>query len=109
MKLRAYTIYDRKGLVFNTPYFSHNDQTATRSFSDLVNDANSAVALHPSDYVLFRVAEYDDQTGGLVPVSPVKHICDALTLVRKPPLLTPELAGVTRDTFTKDMFNGEDR
>jgi hypothetical protein len=33
---------------------------AVRAFGDLANDKQSAVAKHPSDYILFQVGEFND-------------------------------------------------
>lgn len=82
MKLKAFSIYDRKAMIYNTPYFSNTDATAVRSFTDLVNDRQSAIFNHPGDYVLYLVGDYDDQTGQLVPQVPLLHISDAEPLKR---------------------------
>lgn len=81
MILNAYAIYDRKSLVYNPPFFTHTDGSATRMLSDLVNDLQTNVGRHPSDYVLFRVGTYDDAKGLLLGVSPLVHVIDAMALV----------------------------
>lgn len=108
MKLKAYSIYDRKGMMYNTPFFSHTDGMATRSFQDLVNDPGAALHLHPADYVLYLVGEFDDQTGQLTPVVPLIHICDAQTLVVEKG--APDFASqFRRRPPQQPMPNGEDR
>lgn len=79
--LNAYSIYDRKGLFYATPWFVVNDATAHRAFADLVNDPQSTVSRHPSDYVLFCVGSYDDDKGQLEPLSPLRHVVDGSACV----------------------------
>lgn len=88
MLLKAYSIYDRKSLAYHTPYFTSTDGAAARSFSDLVNDINTNVGRHPNDYVLYCVGEFDDAKGVMIPLSPMRHVVDAMALLT-PPL--PEL------------------
>lgn len=82
MLLQAFSIYDRKGLLYHTPFFAVNDATAIRMVTDLVADANTSVGRHPSDYVLFAVGTYSDQNGSLEPSLPLRHVVDVQALVR---------------------------
>lgn len=81
MITHAYSVYDRKGLIYNVPFFAISDGAAVRSFSDLVNDRNTTVGRHPLDFVLFRVGSFDDSTGMLIPIVPILHVTDAEPLV----------------------------
>lgn len=90
----AYSVFDTKSLLFNLPFFAVNDGSAIRSFMDLANDANTTVGRHPSDFVLYHVGHYDDATGGVQPIAPLRHVIDAIALVHKQSDLPfPELAG----------------
>lgn len=77
MILNVYSVFDSKTMVFNTPFFSHNDGSAARSFKDLSLDVNSSVSRNKSDYKLYRIGSYDDFSGVLTPVSPVEFIATA--------------------------------
>lgn len=95
MNLHGYSIYDRKALVYHSPFFAVADGAALRSFSDLANDADTTVGKHPSDYILFRVCTFDDATGELLPNAAI-HIADANALVRQQPdLFRPNSNGRT--------------
>lgn len=83
MITHAYSVFDRKALIYHKPFFEITDGTAMRAFADLANDTNSSVGVHPTDYVLFRIGSYDDQLGKLLPVSPLVHVADAIALVRQ--------------------------
>lgn len=91
MQLNAYSIFDNKALQYHTPFFASTDGAAVRSVADLVSDPNTTVGRHPGDYVLYCVGLYDDQLGAMVPISPLRHVMDAVALVRvQPQLFTSE-------------------
>lgn len=81
MILNTYTIYDRKSLIYSPPFYAATDGAATRIFSDLVNDQNTSVGRHPTDYVLFQNGTFNDQNGQLLPFDVVSHVIDAAALV----------------------------
>lgn len=81
MTLHAFCIYDRKGTLFHAPFFAVSAGAAVRSFSDLVNDPNTTVGRHPSDYVLYRVGSFDDQSGSLSRTDLPEHVSDASSLI----------------------------
>lgn len=83
---KAYTIYDRKSLIYSPPFFCVADGAAVRMFQDLVGDTGTQVGRHPGDFVLFRCGGYDDSSGQLLPVPALEHVVDALALV---PRATP--------------------
>jgi len=81
MLLQAFSIYDRKALVYHPPFFAATQPAAIRMLSDLVQDANTSVGRHPGDYVLYLVGSYSDSNGTLEPVSPLQHVMDAEALL----------------------------
>lgn len=81
----AYTIYDRKALIYSPPFFAVTDGLALRSLMEAVNDPNTSIARHPGDFVLYRCGSYDDASGQLHPVTALEHVSDALALVRATP------------------------
>lgn len=82
MKLNAYSLFDNKALQYHPPFFSSTDGAAIRSISDLVADPNTTVGRHPSDYVLYFVGSYDDQNALFTPEVPLRHVIDAIALVK---------------------------
>lgn len=92
MKTNAYTIYDRKALVYNMPFFAPTDGAASRMFADLVNDSATTIGRHPNDYVLYRCGTYDDQQGMLLAEAPLSHVMDASALLKLQPGLFSEAA-----------------
>ena len=89
----AYTVYDNKALVFSPPFFQNSDGAAVRMFADLTNDTNTSVGRHPGDYSLFCIGSFSDDKAELVPVSPIRHVIDATSLLKIVPI-TPAMEQV---------------
>lgn len=112
MLLNAYTIFDHKALQYYPPFFAATDAAAARSFGDLVNDPNTNVGRHPSDYVLYCCGTFLDSKGQLEPISPLRHIADAVAFVpiRPAPLFedgnAPLRQGVLNG-FPQNKGNGQ--
>lgn len=81
MRINAYTLYDRKALTYNTPFFFPTDGLAVRALHDLVSDSGTTVGRHPADYVLYHVGFYDTERGLLEHVDPLRHVMDASACV----------------------------
>jgi hypothetical protein len=81
MKLKIYTIYDDKACSFLTPFFAVNDSVALRQFSDLVNDSQSLVFKHSSDFALYSCGSFDMLSGLLIPLTSPESIVRASSLV----------------------------
>lgn len=80
MKLKIYAIHDDKMQAFSRPLFFQNHGTAIRSFSDAIQDPKSDYARHPSDYRLYCLGEYDDNTGIIVSLSQPEYVVHAIEL-----------------------------
>jgi len=69
---KIYSVYDSKTEAFMQPFFSLTRGQAIRSFTDAVADSNSMLALHPADFTLFELADWDETTGSIVlPSTPI--------------------------------------
>lgn len=82
MLLNAYSLFDNKALVYSPPFFVNTDGAAIRMLADLVVDRNTQVGRHPGDFALYRVGNFSDGNGSLEPVLPVRHVIDAVALVK---------------------------
>lgn len=69
MKHNVYTMKDIKS-CYTHPFVDVNDNVAKRNFSAAINSKYSVMNFFPEDYILFRIGEYDDQTGELLPIVP---------------------------------------
>lgn len=77
MKYGVYCIRD--SLVgFLTPTLEPSDPVAMRNFAMAVDSSKrdrSLMAFRPSDFILYRIAEFDTDTGELDPHIPPITIC----------------------------------
>lgn len=78
-----YSIMDTKTGIYNPPFFNHSHGEAERNFKQLVNDGKSTVHLHPTDFDLYYVGDYDDNSGKLMPKPAPEHIIKAVDLLSK--------------------------
>ena len=56
----VFSIYDAGISTWLPPLFFRNKGECLRWFIDLVNNADSKLAKHPSDYTLFELGSWDD-------------------------------------------------
>lgn len=66
MKHDLYTVFDEKAQCFTAPFNFNNTSMAKRAFGNSINDPKHNFGMNPSDYTLFKIAEYDDNTAELV-------------------------------------------
>lgn len=67
MKLKAYAIRDVVSDTFHAPFFAPSDGVAKRVVSEILRNPGSELSKYPRDYMVFRVGEYDTETGALAP------------------------------------------
>jgi len=63
MKIIVCAIHDSAMNAHMQPLFVPTTQVAVRHFSDLLNNPESAISKHPSDYTLWQLGVYDDEAG----------------------------------------------
>lgn len=64
------SIYDSKAEYWSAPRMFRTKMDALRSFEMAVN-SNEGYGLHPEDYTLFCVGEFDEQSGMVGSAGPV--------------------------------------
>lgn len=77
MILGLYAVKDTK-TVFWKPFTHHNDLSAQREFSNLVNSGNELVVSNVADFELWKLGEYDDVTGEIK--SHVEFVCNGVAV-----------------------------
>lgn len=82
MKTKVYSIFDLKVGAYNFPFTMRSNGEALRAFADMANDPGNRIGLHPEDYVLYAVGEFDDERGILSPLSPHETLGKAVELVQ---------------------------
>lgn len=76
------SVFDEVAQVFAKPVFVHNEAVALRSLRDEVNSGGSTseLANHPSDFSLYRVGVFDDNTGVIIAEDKPVLVCRADSL-----------------------------
>jgi hypothetical protein len=69
-----FSIFDSAASVYMRPFPAQAEGAASREFSDLCVAGDSPFAKHPEDYTLMRIGMFDDNTGEVVPETPVKVV-----------------------------------
>lgn len=81
MKLQAYSIHDQKSGKFHLPIYKHTHGEAEREFKSIVNDDKSTLNKYPTDFDLYHIGEYDDNSGKFAPLDTPYHLVKAIQLV----------------------------
>lgn len=79
MKFKIFSVFDVKAKAYLPPFFLPEEAMAVRTFKDCANDKAHAFGLHPEDYSLFRLGEFDSLSGELFPEN--ECVYTALALV----------------------------
>ena len=60
-----------------------NDASAVRNFEHAVRQPDSLLRSHPNDYALYRVADFDTDTGNVNPYFPPVQLVDAAACLKE--------------------------
>ena len=83
MVFGIYCVRDVKS-GFQTPTTQVNDAVAVRGFASAVLNSDSVLFTHASDFALYKVAEFDADTGRITPLDlPVELIQASAVLLQK--------------------------
>lgn len=72
MRLLVLSVFDAASAAFGRPIFVHGVGSAVRSFGDEVRREapDNEMFRHPADFSLYRIGEFDDNSGELFPCTP---------------------------------------
>lgn len=76
MKYGVYSIRDIRTGFLNLA-IDVNNSSAERNFRHACKDTNSLMHSHSSDYALFKVAEFDNETGIIEEICPIELVVSA--------------------------------
>jgi len=74
-----FSVYDAKAGAYLRPFFADTVGLALRVFGDAVAEEGQPFALHPEDYTLFHLGQFDQVEGGVVGEAP-RALATALSL-----------------------------
>ena len=60
-------LYDIKANLYSPPSLADTPDAARRMFVDLAHDSKTLVGMHPEDFELMHVGDYDMLTGDVLP------------------------------------------
>lgn len=63
MKSKVFSVFDQKAGIYHSPFLTHNRATAMRMMSDVLSRGEHSFAAHPTDFTLFELGEFDDNSG----------------------------------------------
>lgn len=89
MNLTIVSIRDAKSELFSQPIFVASPGVALRSFADQINtdEPNNQLYKHPSDFALYEIGKFDDNTGTIEAHKIPKLLIQADQLKTEKPLL----------------------
>lgn len=62
----VYSLFDKKAKIYMNVFTDINDGTAIRQMQQACAQEGSIIATYPSDYALYRITQWDDETGQLL-------------------------------------------
>lgn len=83
MELKAFSIRDSKGEIFNPPFFKKTLGEAERDFHQLCKDDKSMPAKYPEDYDLYYLGNYDDCSGKFMPLDTPQNMVKAVQVINR--------------------------
>lgn len=81
MNFGVYSLEDIK-TGFMTPTIDQNDSSAVRNFSSAVMQSDGILFTHAEDFRLFKIGEFDTETGSILPIAPIVHLADGSDVLR---------------------------
>lgn len=80
MVYNVYSIRDNK-TAFMQPLYDQSDASAIRGFARAINNEGTIFDFAPADFDLYMVGTFDDQSGELKAVSPIRFVASGSSLV----------------------------
>lgn len=59
----VYSVYDQKAGLFSTPFYQVRREAAQRDFGRATNDPGNVIYDNPSDFDLFELGTWEDESG----------------------------------------------
>lgn len=71
MIMQCFSVWDKKAEFYSPPFYTRNEVEAIRAIALVLENPDHPFAKNTTDYILFKLAEWDDSTG-LFSLSPEK-------------------------------------
>lgn len=107
MKLKVYSVYDKKTAAYYAPVCYHNDEHMMRDFGlSLSRNAEGPIVKYPQDYEVFQVGEWMDESGLLTPVTPVRWVCGVSAMLVPPAVEQADVIPFGQDIVPPSQESG---
>jgi len=80
MKKVLYSVYDVKSEFYGSPVLFHNDEDARRGIASVFSNPGSMMATYPEDYRLFRLGNFNDNSGSIEHCAVPEFVCELSSL-----------------------------
>lgn len=70
MLMKAFALLDTKAQYFGQPFFCQSTGEAIRACMETAQDMRSTVARYPTDFTLYEIGHYDNQTAMFTATNP---------------------------------------
>lgn len=90
--MKLFAVRDVKAEAYGAPMSIATKGLAIRSFGDACLDPKCEFARFPADYMLYEIAEYDPNSGSIVPHKVPLFVASASEMVFQPKLPLVEAA-----------------
>lgn len=67
-------VHDKKTGLYDPPFIVRHIGEAIREWDIVTKDNNTKFGKHPSDYELFQIANYNEETGEITHLKPFLHL-----------------------------------
>lgn len=98
MKLIIFSVYDAKAQAYLPPFFLPNRPMAIRNFGDCLKNKKHAFGVHPEDYTMFEIGEFNDNTAEIHLVEGGPWSQKGIELVGNQPSLGQEDGKISQPT-----------
>lgn len=108
-----FSIYDSKAGCYSRPFFAPTDEVAIRMFQSACKGEGD-LKEYPEDYTLFKLGEFSDEDGELLPVDTPRSVVGAWEVFKMlqdrepgdPNHTTQEWAGKVQDDIKEALMRG---
>lgn len=80
MTYPVYAIRDDKTQFMALLMTEQNDFAAKRQFDLMINSSMTIMSQNPGDFTLYKVADFDSETGEIVPKWPIEFIVNGVSV-----------------------------
>ena len=78
---KVYAMYDVKANFYHPPIVLANDEVLKRAIISQYKDSDNQVSQFPEDFKIYCIGDYDDNSGVIKPLSPIRHVTTVAELI----------------------------